>query len=409
MLHKINANISHAMYFSAAPVGGEKELDRKLKAAFKNTVMYSSKGEAGEQYTRDMQIVEDFLRGGAQTGKVIRYFLKDFYADPERNGLDGWCVMLTFFAKTNILALSFHYSLKDTDTDTLIARRQSGTGKEYIFPDGTYSCKEIAKRVILGLGLEPSIDGSYLCEITKFGDYTDIDNIRNEHANLLYGLLSGDEGYEFVPGYLVEERLGNFWGSRSFTRLYACHQSCLFFNLLKSPDYDKYLKRQTQYGTDIYGGPNPYFFIGESPLTVNHGVLFSVEFVMMLKALVKEVLAFHTHYNEKKHAFSYTKRINETRELRRKIITVLEEVESTPISEIGEMSGMLLKSQNIAPVVDQVKYLLELLEGDLSLAYSEYNNALITVLTIGGLILSAIPYIPAVLEFFRNLFFNLLH
>ncbi len=67
---------------------------------------------------------------------------------------------------------------------------------------------------------------------------------------------------------------------------------------------------------------------------------------------------------------------------------VLEKVEKTEISEIGQLSAMLLESQHIALIVDQVKYLLELLEGDLSLIYSEHNNLLVTVLTVLGLLLA---------------------
>ena len=125
----------------------------------------------------------------------------------------------------------------------------------------------------------------------------------------------------------------------------------------------------------------------DCPLTVNHGILFSVEFAMMLRALINEVLAFQSEYKNKKFV-SYYKRIRETRELRRKIIKVLEKVEETQIAEIGELSAILLSSQHVVPIVEQVKYLLELLEGDMSLIYSEHNNNLVTVLTVLGLLLA---------------------
>ena len=62
---------------------------------------------------------------------------------------------------------------------------------------------------------------------------------------------------------------------------------------------------------------------------------------------------------------------------------------STAIAEIGQLSNMLLDSQNISPIIDQVKYLLELLEADLSLIYSERNNMLVTALTLIGLLFAA--------------------
>ena len=87
------------------------------------------------------------------------------------------------------------------------------------------------------------------------------------------------------------------------------------------------------------------------------------------------------------HAFYYTA-AHQTRELRHKIIKVLEKVEQTQIAEIGELSTVMLDNQHIVPIVEQVKYLLELLEGDLTLIYSERNNALVTVLTVLGLLLA---------------------
>jgi len=122
-------------------------------------------------------------------------------------------------------------------------------------------------------------------------------------------------------------------------------------------------------------------------LTVNHGILFSVEFAMIMRALINEVMTYQTEHKKKKF-ISYYKRIKETRDLRRKIIMVLEKVEQTEIAEIGELSSVLLTSQHIIPIVEQVKYLLELLEGDLSLIYSEHNNLLVTILTVLGLLLA---------------------
>jgi len=47
-----------------------------------------------------------------------------------------------------------------------------------------------------------------------------------------------------------------------------------------------------------------------------------------------------------------------TGDFRRKIDLVLEKVEGGGIAEIDKLSFVLLESQNIFPIVDQVKYLL---------------------------------------------------
>lgn len=387
MSHSINANISHAFYYTFASHGKIEDFAGMVRNLFPGSVHYDLSMETDDAYIKDMQTAERFLHGGGQTYQVCRFFMKDICPDLKAAGFSGWCVMLSYFEGSDIISISFHYSLSDATTDKIIAIRQSGVNKKYQFADKTYSCFELAEKIRVALGLSQHVEISYLCEITKFGDYTDIDDIEKDETGLLYGILTGDEGYDFVPEHLAQERLKSSWGSRDFIRIYASRQAFLFLNLLNTPKHVAYLERQTQFGTQIYGGCDPYFYMGECPLTVNHGILFSVEFVMMLKALINEVLTFQTEHSKKKFS-SYYRRISATRELRRKIIKVLEKVERTEISEIGELSAMLMISQHIAPIVDQVKYLLELLEGDLTLIYSEQNNMLVTILTVLGLILA---------------------
>lgn len=383
----IDANISHAFYYTSALQKNKENFAEKVKRTFTNAVRYNVSMETDDPYIKDMQIAEKFLHGGGQTYRVCRFFLDDYKIKLEEAGFSGWCIMLSYFDEADIVSLSFHYGLSGVTTDEVVGIRQSGAYKEYEFCHGKDSCASIAGKISELLGLSKHVEISFLCEITKFGEYTDIDEIEKKEAHRLYGFLSGDEGYDFVPESLIKERLQSTWGSRDFIRIYASRQAFLFLNLLSSPKYDDYLKRQNEFGMKIYGSCDPYFYMGTCPLTVNHGILFSVEFVMMLKALINEVLIFQTEYKRKRIG-SYYRRIGETRTLRRKIIRVLEKIEITAISEIGELSAVLLMSQHIDPIVDQVKYLLELLEGDLTLVYSERNNLLVTILTILGLLLA---------------------
>ena len=66
------------------------------------------------------------------------------------------------------------------------------------------------------------------------------------------------------------------------------------------------------------------------------------------------------------------------------------------ISEMGALERVLQESQRIDPLVDKVKYMLELLESDLNLLYSERSNSLITLLTIVGLLFALIQIILAI-------------
>ena len=337
-----------------------------------------------------MQTVERFLRGGSQTYSVQRFFLRSLCPDATLCGFADSFLMLSYFDETNVVSISFHYTVEEVSLDRLIGLRQSGQARSYSFGEKEESFSEFASALAVQLGLsEDFTEQSFLCEVTRFGNYTSIEEIEEKTPDVLYGLLSGDEGYAFVPKELCRERLTYSWSSRDFIRIYGVGKSFLFINLIGSPSHEKYLERQRAFGGEIYGGADNYFFLGSNPLSVNHGILFSVEFVMMLKTLVSDVLEFQGAFGKRKKKMSYYRRIRETREFRRKIILVLEKVEQTAITEIGELSAVLMESQHIAPIVDQVKYLLELLEGDLSLIYSERSNLLVTVLTVLGLLLAA--------------------
>ena len=72
-------------------------------------------------------------------------------------------------------------------------------------------------------------------------------------------------------------------------------------------------------------------------------------------------------------------------------------MENLEISEIGEMERVLLTSQQIDPIIEKVKYLLELLESELDLLYQTSTNRLINLLTVAGLILAAIQVLQGIL------------
>lgn len=397
MIDLLDVNITHTSFYLTNRFASADAFSNKVKQNFPHALLYALQGNMEHPYLKDMQTAERFLHGGAQTYKVCRFLLTQFSPDLKRAGMKAFCVMLSYFQETNICALSFHYSLFGTNSDHIIGLRQSGEYRKYSFPDGELSCADLAAEICCKLGLpkKPN-ERSFLCEITKFGEYNSIEQIEKNEAQRLYAFLSGDEGYSFVPESIFRGRLAFSWGSRNFIRIYAVRQAFLFLNLLGSPAHEAYLQRQDVFGTATYGGCDSYFTMGSCPLTVNHGILFSVEFVMMLKALINDVISFQSEYSKKSRT-PYYQRIRITRDFRRKIILVLEKVESSEISEIGELSTILLESQHISPIVDQVKYLLELLEADLNLIYSDRNNKLMTLLTILGLLLAGSQVVLALI------------
>lgn len=389
-----DANLSHAFYFSSTAFETESAFSNAVRRAYPDAVEYDYNNQYLQTYIQDLQTVHRFLHGGAQTYAVCRFFLQSPAPDLQAAGFCDWCAMLSFFPESGVLSLSFHFSLTDVSSDHLIVLRQSGQYRKYPFCDGkARSFSDLADEIAdtLHIGGEVT-EQSYLCEITKFGQYDSIPQIEAEHSDLLYGLLTGDEAYQFVPEEIIQERLVYHWGSRSFIRIYAFGQAFVFLNLIGSPDQIHYLAHQERFGTAAYGACDAYFRLGSCPLTVNHGILFAVEFVMMLKSLIDNVISYQSSFDGKLLG-SFYGRIRETRDFRKRIIMVLEKTENIEITEMGELNAILLESQHISPIVERVKYLLELIESDLDLMYSERNNTLVTILTVLGLVLALVEFL----------------
>ena len=124
-----NANISHSFFYTA-PYKTVDEYVSLVRRNWPGALGYAFDEKAEHPYLIDMQTAERFLKGGSQTYRVKRFFLTDMKINLEKSGLAGWCVMFTYFEESNIMGLSFHYSVKDRTTDQLIAIKQSKVEKD---------------------------------------------------------------------------------------------------------------------------------------------------------------------------------------------------------------------------------------------------------------------------------------
>ncbi|MBQ3379854.1 MAG: hypothetical protein IJG50_08350 [Clostridia bacterium] len=386
-MENVSGNISYAYYFITLRWNSKKDFIDCAVRLFPSATVYDEYAEYKEKsYFSELQTAQRFLHGGGQTYEVARILL------PELG-----CTMLTFIPDSGVFCVSHHFSFDNKSSDELIALRQSGMKRPLAFPKSApCSFDELAKRLCAQLGTPSDpVSKSYLLEITgSSSPYDTVDELEKAEAPLLYGLISGDEGYAFVPENTVRAGLSHTWGSRRFMKLYAYEGSFVFVNLIDSKERLDYLERQEEYGRKTYGGVDDYFYMGSCPLTVNHGILFSVEFVMSLKTLINGVSAYKNKSRENR---SFYKRIREAGNYRKRVLTVLNKAEQVEISEIGSLGRVIQESQNIAPLVEKVKYMLELLEADLNLMYSERNNMLITFLTVLGLI---IAFVGIIVQFF---------
>lgn len=134
---------------------------------------------------------------------------------------------------------------------------------------------------------------------------------------------------------------------------------------------------------------NPYFLIDSNTAGVNHGILFSLEMVLVIKTICSRVINRQAQFYANNSSL-LSRDIQRIKAYRGELIVILNKVENLQISEVRELERVLLRSYDIEPVIEKIKYLLEILESELELLYQTSTNRLINLLTIAGLVLAAI-------------------
>lgn len=414
----IDGNICYQFSFSifdeetGLRTDDEKELRAAGRKAYPDAVFMDEPEAIDEPFFRDLKVVENFLHGGGLPFSCFRVLMKNYRLefDIETVSSGGMrqrhfdvrdsAVFMTVFPQSDTVQVCVCLSVKNGTPDDFVYLRQvQGNGAKLKNKDGRIlSIGDIFSEVSGCLGRKVTdVAETYLLEVKQLGAYESVDEILEKEKKLVYGMMTGDEGWIHVPDKLAEERLANRWGSRDFMRLVSFGANSVFFNLYESSDAVNYRANRMGYDHDYYGDMNPYFEMNSDIAGVNHGVLFSAELVMVIKTICNRILRRQADYYTGGQSSKLRAEIRKIKAYRGELITTLNRVENLEISEIGEMEKVLLTSQQIEPIIEKIKYLLELLESELDLLYQTSTNRLINLLTIAGLVLAAIQVLQGIL------------
>lgn len=336
---------------------------------------------------RDIDTATNFLYGGGLRFPCKRFLYGEYdisVRDCETK--DGY-VLATVFEDAGICEVTVNFTVTASATSTLVYLRQIFMSDTKIC--GDKSIKDLAGDVYKKFGV--TIDEaqiSYIVELNDFFDSDSADEIMDESAPELYGIMTGDEGYEFVPKELCQRRLSNRWSTRDFADAIVYRNNLLLVNLNHGLRVMRYMEHQKQYGNEYYGGPNEYFLMDPAIAGVNHGIMFSCEFGMVAKTIAAVVLKHQAELNE--HRGKFKASITETKNMRRELIFTLNRLETIGMAELGDLDRLVIDGLDVDPLMDKIKYLLELLESELDLLYQTSTNTLMTALTVLGLILAAV-------------------
>jgi len=401
----IDANIGYHFSFSifdeatGLRTDDESELRESIKKRFENTLFYDEKNADKHPAFADLRTSEGFLHGGGLPFHCFRAILNEYKLSFRNFDVDDSSVMVTVFPESDTVQLWVSLSFRNLTVDDLVyLRHVQGNGAKLKNVDGNeYSIRDIFNEIKNCLGRKiTDIEENYLVEIKKYGNFIDIDEITEKNSRQIYGLMCGDEGWRHVPVNLSKERLTNTWGSRNFIRLISFGNNSVFFNLSGIKAAEAYRENRRRFDEEFYGDMNPYFLIDSSFAGISHGVFFSIEMVMVIKTICNRIVRKQAGYY-KEHDKNISKDIRQTKDYRGELLTTLRKVENLQLSEIGEMERVMLISQQIDPIIEKIKYLLELVESELDLLYQTSTNKLANALAIGGLIFAGIQIIIGIL------------
>lgn len=343
----------------------------------------------------DIVTATEFLHGGDLRFPCKRFLFSGYDISVKDCDASDGHVLATVFWDAGICEISVNFTVAASDTESLIYLRQIFLSDTKVC--GDRSIKATAGEYFSRMGADiDDAEISYIVELNKFFDDDTADEIFSEDASELYGIMTGDEGYEYVPKELCRTRLGNRWSTRDFAGAVVYRNNFLLANLNRGIRIKRYIDHQTRFGTEYYGGLNPYFAMDCAIAGVNHGIMFSCEVGMVAKSVSSAVLKRQAELSGK---YGHLKNdIGTTKQLRRELILTLNRLETVDMAELGDLDRLVMDGLDVNPLVEKIKYLLELLESELDLLYQSSTNRLVNLLTVLGLILAAVQVI---LPFFQ--------
>jgi hypothetical protein len=385
-----DGKISYILYFSLFEEHDAVQRMSLLKHDFKIAYPNALFEDDDHSIFKDFKTAQNFLHGGGLPFDCWRVLLCDTAVTMEKASVNQLQILFTAFPEINIGKLTFNLQFKDTPTSEMVYLHHcNSNGAKLVFDDHTaYSVKEIYDTVLQKLQFTGKHgQTAHLIEINRFGNIEEVSYIMQNEKKRLYGIISGDEGWNHIPHDLADARIQADWSSRDYVEFITFGSNFLLLNLTNSTAAQTYRVNQTNFGGTYYGGMNPYFAMNAAIAGVNHGIIFSVELVMAIKTIAHRILEFQASF-QKSRTGNFKNDIRRTKDYRRELISTLNRVENIDMTELGELEKVILTSQQITPIIDKIKYLLELLESELDLMYQTRTNTIANIIAVLGLILT---------------------
>jgi hypothetical protein len=231
-----------------------------------------------------------------------------------------------------------------------------------------------------------------LIEITdvqnRSPDPFSFDAFLTDYSQELYGMLTSDEGWRYVPPDMTKQVIGKenqkdkIWTTREFLRVLAKGTCVLSITSDAGGNYSEYRRSQEAFFTR-YGQKAPSYFSENQCAShlagLNHGIIFVVENVLLENMhLIKS----------EKFTMTEPKTIRESLGQRREYIKIIDRIPRMRIPEISQLYTLIRESFAITARVDELDKKRKILDTTLEFQYKEMIDVIGRILAIIGAFLA---------------------
>jgi hypothetical protein len=321
--------------------------------------------------------------------------------------------ILTIHSELDIATLTFHIRLNDCSTDDIIflkgaflhgtkARMRilaqpsfvGSVGEEYINISENVLEKYIStiRKAFTKNPMKQDPFKTSMIEIRRISDGEGNNfemDFRHDFPNHIYGILTNDEGFRYVPVELAQKRTRNHWHSRDFFDIISFDKTLLMLNFTYGNHFHEYIEFQKERVRLFDMEENKY--LTEDPPTiagVQHGPTYVLENVAIMRFLLDIALPDLDVY-EGSNLHFYTKRD--------KLNQLLANLNAIGIREVKHLQKIVNDSMEISTDKEEIRKELDILERTLTMRYTKRMNWLLILFAFVPVLLTKdfIQYVRA--------------
>ena len=379
------------------------------------------KAKSIDQHLKDFETAEKFLLSEGIRQQYFRLSIDGFSVSLPH--VDENCsvnsqievdVFLTIYPEIGISTLLFNLHLENCTVDELIFLMQCFNDRFEIHVDRAELnelntnnvfigeiLREYIKLILAAFGLKPDTPDPFKSKCIEISglsnsEIKDSQTLLNRFPRQIYGLLTADEGWRFVPEDVAIEKTNMKWRTRNFVLAIPLHFCVLLINMLNGDTHKQYIKSQKLIRTKFGCSLEEYFKIKPKIAGLNHGPLLNLEIASIQYYMLDQALYKITEAKPKSVRDFLTQR--------EELTEALSKLAKFKIPEVRILGENIGKTMLLEDKINNVTRRLEEIERALIVKYNQRINYFIITLTVFGIIFAIFSASDSIKQFFRLIY-----